>query len=131
MTSTELHRTKEWVEGANWDAEISEVMQDMREAFEARDLDKFHALEPVLVELEKREVTKGHYHSTTVPGLTEGDYFGSLAAEGKREYLKTFDIRVEKTTPTLEPGASRGIRVIIDDEDHGVFPYPPQNPSNP
>jgi hypothetical protein len=28
------------------------------------------------------------------------------------------------TATVDDPGATRGVRVVIDGEDHGVFPYP-------
>ncbi len=55
--------------------------------------------------------------------MTVGEHFYGLDDDGKREYLKTRDIRVEKATPA-DPGATKGVRVIIDGADHGVFPYP-------
>ena len=55
--------------------------------------------------------------------MTVGEHFYGLDDDGKREYLKTRDIRVEKATPA-DPGATKGVRVVIDGEDHGVFPYP-------
>ncbi len=55
--------------------------------------------------------------------MTIGEYFYALSDDGKRSYLKSLDIRVEKATPD-DPGATRGVRVVIDGEGHGVFAYP-------
>jgi DNA invertase Pin-like site-specific DNA recombinase len=125
MTSTESYRTREWVEGTSWDNEISEVKQDLREAVDAERFEDIPALQATLAEYRRKneeESVPGHweYRDTKV---TVGDYFDKLDAAGKREYLKTRDIRVEKATPA-DPGATRGVRVIIDGEDHGVFGYP-------
>jgi hypothetical protein len=54
--------------------------------------------------------------------MTVGEHFYGLDTEGRREYLKTRDIRLEKAVPVLEPGATHGMRVVIDGTDHGVFP---------
>jgi DNA invertase Pin-like site-specific DNA recombinase len=124
MTSTEPYKIRHWVEGTSWDAEISDVKQDIREAADAERFDELPALQARLAELRSRESVSGHYQDEDT-GITVGDHFDGLNAEGKREYLKTRDIRAGKATLTLEQGARRGIRVVIDGEDHGVFPYAP------
>ena len=130
LTSNDPHKTLNWVEGENFDAEISDVNQDIRElasqplieGFLTKMAEKAAELAELTQKNEDRD--RGHWDSQDT-GLTVGEHFGSLDAEGKRKYLKTRDIRVEKVTgPPLEPGASKGIRVIIDGEDHGTFPYP-------
>ena len=96
IMDTQPYRARTWVEGVNWDAEISEVKQDMREAVEAEDFAKLPELQARLAELRGREVAKGHWEYTD-SGMTEGQYFGSLDYDAKREYLKTHhDIRAEK-----------------------------------
>ncbi len=127
MGATGPYRIRHWVEGINWDAEISDIKQDMREAVEAEQFDALPELQAKLEDLRGREAVKGHWEYEDT-GMTVGDYFDSLDTEGKREHLKLHDIRVEKATPTLEPGASKGVRIIIDGEDHGVFPYPSRWP---
>ena len=82
------------------------------------------ALQAKLEDYRSRDTVPGHYNSIDT-GMTEGDYFDSLDAEGKGKTPETRNIRVEKATPALEPGASKGIRKIIDGEDLGVYPYPP------
>jgi DNA invertase Pin-like site-specific DNA recombinase len=126
MTDAEPYRTRHWVEGTNWDAEISDVKQDIREAAEAERFDDLPELRATLDQLRERNrhAVKGHWENDPDTGMTVGDYFDGLDADGKREYLKTRDIRVEKATPVLEPGASKGIRVVIDGKDHGIFAYP-------
>ena len=114
MTTNEPHKTRTWVEGTHWDAEISDVKQDIREAVEAEQFDKLPALQATLEDLRSRETVKGHWEYEDT-GLTVGAYFSGLDDEGKREYLKTRDIRVEK--------ASEGVRVAIDGEDYGVIRF--------
>jgi DNA invertase Pin-like site-specific DNA recombinase len=132
MTSTEPYRTRQWVEGTNYDDEISDIKQTIREVADAERFEELPELQAKLAELRRKneeEATAGHYEYTDT-GITVGDYFDSLDLDGKREYLKTRDIRVEKVSnPPLEPGASVGIRVIIDGVDHGVYPYPPKMPA--
>jgi DNA invertase Pin-like site-specific DNA recombinase len=67
LISTQSHRTREWVEGLNWDAEIFDVKQDMREAVEAEDFGRLAELQVKLSELRSRKVTKGHWTIRT-PG---------------------------------------------------------------
>jgi DNA invertase Pin-like site-specific DNA recombinase len=124
MTSTEPHQIRHWVEGTNWNADIADVKQDMREAIDAERFSELASLQAKLEDYRGRDTVPGHYELTDT-GMTVGDYFDSLDNEGKREYLKTRDIRIEKAMPN-DPGATRGIRVVIDGEDHGVFPYPPE-----
>jgi hypothetical protein len=114
MTSTEPHRTRHWVEGELYESEISYVKQGMREAIDTEEFAKLPELQEKLTKLRGRKVTKGHWYYDDT-GMTVGGHFATLDAEGKREYLRTRDIRVEK--------ASGGIHVVIDGEDHGVFPY--------
>jgi DNA invertase Pin-like site-specific DNA recombinase len=123
LTSTEPHQIRRWVQGINWDAEIADVKQDMREAVETERFSELASLQATLADYRSRDAVPGHY-TLFDTGLTVGDYFDSLDPEGQREYLKTRDIRIEQATPD-DPGATRGIRVVIDGEDHGVFPYPP------
>lgn len=128
LTSTEPYRTRAWVAGSNWDVEISDVMQDIRELSQTADplSEEFDTrmteLKATLADYRKRETVPGHWVYTDI-GMTVGEHFYGLDAAGKREYLKTRDIRVEKATPA-EPGATHGVRVVIDGEEHGVFPYP-------
>jgi site-specific DNA recombinase len=130
MTSTEPHQTRHWVEGENWDSEISDVMLDIRELPQ-----KIDPLSPdfpsaqaklfgKLADYRNRETVPGHWEFEDT-GMTVGEHFDTLDRDGQREYLKTRDIKVEFAVPELEPGATHGLRVVIDGEDHGVFPYPP------
>ena len=130
LTSNEPHRIKTWVEGVNWDAEIADIRLQMRELDPESEEDEMRRdeLKAQLREFRRKneeEATSGDWKWTDT-GMTVGEYFHGLDAEGKREYLKNRDIRVEKVlNPPLEPGASVGLHVVIDGEDHGVFPYPP------
>jgi hypothetical protein len=112
--SDKPRRTREWVEGVNWDSEISDVKQDMREAVEAERFDKLPKLQEKMADLRSREVTKGHWEYQD-SDITEGQYFNNLKDSGaQREYLKTHDIRAEKV-PDLD--GVPGIRLMIDGQD--------------
>jgi len=142
--STEPYVTRAWVEGESYDDAIANTKQDLREAVEAEHWADMPALQEKLDELRDRQAhaTKGHYEKTYYRRsdgsavregehlqhldelLTEGDHFETLDVGGRRAYLATRDIRVEKVL-NPEPGASCGLHVVIDGIDHGVFPYPP------
>jgi len=153
MTSNEPYYTRAWVDGVNWDAEISNVVQDLRELPQKRDPlspefgSEQAGLLTKLAEYRRKneEAEPGHWEKTYIRRsngelvkeavslgylhdlVTVGEHFHSLDRDGQREYLKTRDIRVEKATPEFEPDFP-GVRVVIDGEDHGVFPYPRQPP---
>jgi hypothetical protein len=118
LMSDEPHQTREWVEGQNWDAEISEVKQDMREAVDAERFGQLPELQAKLAELREHDTVPGHYEKCDT-GLTVGEYFQSLDYEGQREYLKTRDIRAEKA-PKRDDGVP-GVRLVIDGQDYGVI----------
>jgi Recombinase zinc beta ribbon domain/Recombinase len=124
MTSTDPHQDRIWVDGSNWDEEISRTKQLMREAVDTENFAELEELQAKLADYRSRESVPGHYDLIDT-GITVGDYFDSLAPEGKREYLKSRDIRVEKIA-NPELGASYGVRVVLDGIDHGVYPYPPE-----
>lgn len=120
--STEWYQTRVWVEGVNWDAEITDLLLQIRaldpesDEDEAR-RDDLKAQLRMYRHRNETEATKGDWEWTDTD-MTVGQYFESLDAEGQREYLKTRDIRVAKVIAGF-------IRVVIDGEDHGVFPYYP------
>ena len=116
LISGEPHYTREWVEGQNWDAEIADVKQDIREAAEAERFEELPELQAKLAQLRSNESIAGHYeeHGT---GLTIGQYFHSLDYAGQREYLMTRDIRVAKVPPLNGVPA---VRLIIDGQDYGI-----------
>ena len=129
MTSTDPHEEKQWVEGWNYDAEIADTVQAINALNPLDEADEMHR--PALIaqlrdyqrKNEEEAITGGYEWVKT--DMTTGEYFDSLDAEGKRAYLLTSDVRVEKVlNPPLEPGASVGLHVVIDGVDHGVFPYP-------
>jgi hypothetical protein len=130
-----LHSVKKWVEGESYDDEISNVKQRIRELTEA---ERFAELPPLYDKLaalrEKQEsATKGHYETFYVRKsdgslvsedehlnylddlLTEGECFFNLDDAERREYLKTLDVRAEKTAD--------GIRLVIDGEEIEPNPY--------
>lgn len=108
LVSNEPHRVRYWIEGTNWDSEISNVKQDMREAIEAEEFGRLPELQAQLEDYRNRDVIKGHWDYEDT-GLTVGQYFASLDHDGKREYLRAHDIRAEKTP--------KGIRLVIDGEE--------------
>ena len=128
MTSEEPYRTRQWIEGINWDAEIEDLKQSLSELAQEMPDDYAERHAALMADLaayrwkNEHEAVDGHWEYTDT-GMTVGEHFDSLDATGQREYLKSRDIRVEKATPD-DPGATRGLRVVIDSEDHGVFPYP-------
>lgn len=116
--NAEPHQTKQWVEGQNWDDEISDVNQQIQEIM--RDLLAEDAMERLAekradlvhyTELNKNR-EKGEYKRKDVFNddgsvKTKGQHFYELDDEGRREYLKEFDIRAEKTA---DP---KGVRLYI------------------
>jgi DNA invertase Pin-like site-specific DNA recombinase len=117
------YEIKTWHEGTNWDAEIEGVKQDIRELDpEADDYTERHAeLMAKLTDYRSRPVEDG-YWETFDTGMTMGDYFYQLDLGGRRAFLKSHDIRVEKVT---DDQGRPAVRLVIDGEEHGVFPYPP------
>jgi site-specific DNA recombinase len=122
--STEPHTIKEWVDGQNWDDEISNLMADLDQLKFQHDVlsDEYDEAERE-IKARIRECRRlnetaqpGHYEKVKT-GQTVGEYFWNLTPDGKREYLATRDIRVEKV-PT-EVNLS-GIRVVIDGEERPV-----------
>ena len=113
LISTQPHQVRQWAEGVNWESEISNVKQDMREAVEAEEFGKLPELQAKLAELRSRDIVKGHWEYRDT-GITVGEYFDGLDYAGKREYLRTHDIRVAKD------GA--GVRLMLDGQDYGVIP---------
>ena len=126
LTSEERYRTRQWVAGINWDSEIEDVKQSLVELAQEMPADYAERHAALMTDLagfqrkNEHEATDGDWDYTDMK-MTVGEYFDKLDAAGQREYLKTRDIRVEKATPA-DPGATRGVRVVIDGEDHGVFP---------
>jgi len=128
FNSNEPYRIKSWVEGASWDAEIADILLQIQALDPESEQDE--ARRPgMLAQLREyrrkneEESTKGHWESKETKA-TVGDFFDRLDADGKREYLKTRDIRVKKAAPD-DPGAAHGIRVVIDGVDRGVIAYAP------
>jgi DNA invertase Pin-like site-specific DNA recombinase len=116
VTSDEPYQVKKWVKGTNWDAEIADTVQSIQELDPmANDYDERHAV--LVAELREykhkneHEATPGRWDDVDT-GKTIGQYFGGLDAEGQREFLKGYDIRVE---------AGDGIHVVVDNKDYGVF----------
>jgi Resolvase, N terminal domain/Recombinase/Recombinase zinc beta ribbon domain len=122
------HQIRSWTEGEDWDADIESIAQDIREidpvdAVTKPDVAARRAeLERQLADYASRGVVDGHWAYTDT-GMTEGEFFYALSADGRREYLKGHDIRAAKVT---DDAGREGVRLVIDGEDHGVFRYPPK-----
>ncbi len=126
--SNEPYRVRQWVEGTTWDAEIADILLQIRELDPESEQDEIRRdeLKVQLREFRRKneeESTSGHWEFRETKA-TVGQFFDRLDADGRREYLKTRDIRVEKAIPD-DPGAANGIRVVIDGVDHGVIAYRP------
>jgi DNA invertase Pin-like site-specific DNA recombinase len=151
MTSQEPYTTRRWIEGENWEDEIARVTQDVMELprkvdplspeFAPQQADLFAKLAECRRKNEDAEpgswdktyTRRSNGRVVTQDDLTEhprwqddlvtvGEHFRDLDRDGQREYLQTRDIRVERAEPW--PPGTRGVRVVIDGEDHGVFAYP-------
>ena len=119
------YQIRKWVTGKTWDAEIAEVMQDIQElvqdpladGFLERMAEKQTELADYTERNKNRE--KGHYEYTDVLNddgsvKTIGQYFYDLDDDGRREYLKTHDIRAERTA------CCGGVRVVMDGREDVV-----------
>lgn len=109
------HQIKEWLEGESWDAEIADIRQKIRELDPESDEDEAQreVLKEQLSDYRSRKTIPGHWGERDIldPNgkvVTIGMHFFDLDKEGRREYLKTRDIRAEKTA------CCGGIRVVID-----------------
>jgi DNA invertase Pin-like site-specific DNA recombinase len=127
MTSNKPHYIRTWVKGVNYESEIVDIKQDIREVTEAERWDELPALTAQLDDYRNRK-TKPGYYDRKKTDQTEGEYFYGLSPDERREYLaKEHDIRVEKST---KAEGLPGIHVLIDGEDHGTWAYPPTEKLN-
>jgi DNA invertase Pin-like site-specific DNA recombinase len=131
----EPHQIREWVDGKNWDSEISDVVLSMRELDPSEmDEDEYDAqhdkLKAELKEFKRRnkeEGTKGGWAYTPVLNadgsiMTKGQYFYDLYQpymDGgdvgpARDYLKTQEISAERIK------CCGGVRVIINGREDAV-----------
>ena len=123
------YRTKTWTPGTNWDAEIADALQSLQALNPVKlGLDEYnrrHAeLMTQLAEYQSKnenEATSGGWEYTDVLNddgsvMTEGQHFFGLGRDGRREYLKTHDIRAERVA------TGDGIRIIIDNEEDVPIP---------
>lgn len=147
MTSKEPYSTRRWVEGKNWEDDITRITQEVVELPRKVDpLSPEFASEQAdllakLADLRAREVVPGRWDKAYIrqsngrvvteddlaahPGwrndlLTVGQHFDKLDRDGQREYLMTRDIRVEKVAPRSSRKSLRRIRVVIHDSEGGV-----------
>ena len=123
------YQTKTWTPGTNWDAEIADALQSLQALNPVKlGLDEYnrrHAeLMTQLVEYQTKnetEATSGGWEYTDVLNddgsvMTEGQHFFGLDRDGRREYLKTHDIRAERIA------TGDDIRIIIDGEEDVPIP---------
>jgi hypothetical protein len=122
LWNTDPHQEKTWIKGGNWEAEMLDIEQSIRELNprSKEDRKRRDELEAQLDDYAAREVIPGHWEYTDVLNddgtvKTIGQYFHDLDANGRREYLATHDIRAERL-------ASGGIRVIIDGREGELLP---------
>jgi hypothetical protein len=123
-------QTREWLEGKNWDAQISDVMEDIGELSQdplaegfVQSITEKQAQLAEYTELNKKRREKGDWKYTDVLNddgsvKTEGQHFFGLDREGRREYLKTYDVRAEKSADSAD-----GIRLIIAGEEVESTPF--------
>jgi DNA invertase Pin-like site-specific DNA recombinase len=128
----EPHQIRSWVEGRNWDAEIADIVQSIREldptdrGYRARNAELLAELEEYQ-RLNDEESTSGRWDVVNVVNddgsiMTRGQYFYGLYepyledgdVDPAREYLMTFDIRAEKLP------CCAGIHLIIEGREDSV-----------
>ena len=129
------YQDREWVKGTNWDAEIADSVQSLQELpkglgqgqLTVAEYNQRHAdLMTQLADYQHKnehESTTGGWEYTDVLNddgsvMTEGQHFFGLDREGRREYLKTHDIRAESSET-----AAGGIRLVIDGEECEPNPF--------
>lgn len=112
------HQTRQWKEGKNWDAQISDLSIAIAELAKNpsadRWLERMGELKAELDDYERKnreERTGGEWVFTDVLNadgsfITEGQHFRSLAPDDKRAYLASRDIRAQKL--------ANGFKVTID-----------------
>jgi DNA invertase Pin-like site-specific DNA recombinase len=119
VVSSEPHQERYWIEGTNWDSEISDAKQDMREALEAEEFARLPELQAQLEDYRSREVIKGRWAYKDT-GLTKGQYFAGLGHDDKRAYLRTLDIQALKLPKGQSGGWGAGqgrFKLFIDGEE--------------
>jgi hypothetical protein len=119
------YQTREWITGTNWDADIADTLLKIQALNPVKlglpEYNRRHAeLMAQLQEYQERnetEATSGGWEFTDVLNddgsvKTEGQHFFELDRDGRREYLKDFDIRAERSE-----NAADGIRLLIEGEE--------------
>lgn len=104
----EPHQNRKWTEGKNWDAEIADIRQILRELDPESEEDETRRDELKAQLREYRwkneyEAKPGEWKYTDVchPDgrvMTKGEHFYELDPDSRREYLKNRDIRAESVT---------------------------------
>jgi DNA invertase Pin-like site-specific DNA recombinase len=129
MKSIKPYRPKTWIKGVNWESEMLDIEQSIRELNprSKEDRKRRDELETLLDDYASRETVPGQWKHKDVLNAdgsvqTVGEYFYGLDADGRREYLKTRDIRVEKVYADFGVGSARQpmLRIVLDGEDIGT-----------
>jgi DNA invertase Pin-like site-specific DNA recombinase len=124
------YQIKTWVPGTNWDAEIADALQSLQALNPVKlGLDEYNRRHAELMTQladyqwkNENEATSGDWEYIDILNddgsvMTEGQHFFGLDREGRREFLKTHDIRAERSETSPD-----GIRLVIDGEE--VIPNP-------
>jgi hypothetical protein len=126
------YRTREWVEGTNWDSEIADTLQSLqaldRELVKLG-IDEYNRRHAELITQyadyqwkNDNEAIAGDWEYTDALNddgtvKTEGRHFFELDRDGRRAFLMDYDIRAERS------GKSDGdIRLVIDGEEIKLNP---------
>jgi DNA invertase Pin-like site-specific DNA recombinase len=131
----EPYQTRKWSEGTNWDAELADTVQSLQELpkglsqgqltvaeYNQRHADLMTQLADYQYKNEHDAISGGWEYTDVLNDdgsvMTQGQYFFGLDHDGRREYLKTYDIRAEKSDT-----AADGIRLVIDGEECEPSPF--------
>jgi hypothetical protein len=116
------YTVKTWVEANDYQAEIDDLKQTMRELDPEDEQDEAEREQLKARIREYRDQAEPGHVVEVESGRTIGEHFWALDDAGRREFLKAYDIRAEKVAGSA--GATRAARLVIDGVDHGIFPYP-------
>lgn len=111
----ENYKIRMWVEGEDWEADIEDIVQSIRELNPRDPADRARRaeLEAQLDDYESRTVIEGHWDEIDT-GITKGQYFYDLPPDGRRDYLKSLEIRVGHAE------CCGGIHIIIEGREDTV-----------
>jgi hypothetical protein len=125
------YQIKTWVPGTNWDAEIADALQSLQALNPVKlGLDEYNRRHAELMTQladyqwkNENEATSGDWEYIDILNddgsvMTEGQHFFGLDRESRREFLKTHDIRAERSETSPD-----GIRLVIDGEEAIPNPF--------